>query len=43
MARQGGFDEGADGVMFVGVDLVDGFEVVGEVVGDGSLVVVGER
>ena len=28
---------GADAGLFVGVELVDGFEVVGEVVGDGSL------
>ena len=40
MAEEGVFDEGADGGLFVGVELADGFEVVGDVVGDGSLVVV---
>ena len=28
MAEEGGFDEGADHGLFVGVELVDGFEVV---------------
>lgn len=35
------FDEGSDVLLFVGVELVDGFEVDGEV-GVGASVVVGE-
>lgn len=38
VAKEGAFDEGADGGVFVGVELVDGFEVVADVVGDGSFV-----
>lgn len=34
VAQQGAFDEAADGVLFVGVELVEGFEVVGQIVGD---------
>lgn len=41
MAQECAFDEGADGVLFVFVELVDGFEVEGEV-GIGASVVVGE-
>lgn len=40
MAEEGAFDEGADRLLFVGVELGDGFEVVGEVVGGAALVVV---
>ena len=43
MAQEGAFDEGADGVAFVGVELVDGFEVVAEVVGDGAFFWVEEE
>jgi hypothetical protein len=41
VAEEGGFDEGADGGLFVGVELVEGGEVVFEVLGE-SFVVVGE-
>ncbi len=41
MAQECGFDEGAECVLFVGVELVDGFEVVAEVCGE-SFVIVGE-
>ena len=41
MAEEGGFDEGADDVLFVGVELVEGGEVVFEVGGE-LIVVVGE-
>ena len=41
MSDEGGFDEGADGVLFVFVELVDGFEVSAEVLGE-MIVVVGE-
>lgn len=37
VAQEGAFDEGADGVAFVGVELVDVFEVVAQVVGEGVL------
>lgn len=40
MAEEGAFDEGADGVLFVGVEVVDGVEVVGDAVGEGAFVVV---
>jgi hypothetical protein len=43
VAEEGAFDEGADGVAFVGVELVDGFEVVAEVVGDGAFFWVEEE
>lgn len=43
MAEEGAFDEGADGVAFVGVELVDGFEVVAQVVGDGAFFWVEEE
>ena len=43
VAQEGAFDEGADGVAFVGVELVDGFEVVAEVVGDGAFFWVEEE
>ena len=41
VAEEGGFDEGADGCLFVGVELVEGGEVVFEVGGE-RFVVVGE-
>ena len=41
MSEECGFDEGADGVLFVGVELVEGGEVVAEVGGE-LIVVVGE-
>ena len=40
MAEECAFDECSDAGLFVGVELVEGFEVVGDVVGDGSLVLV---
>ena len=41
MAEEGAFDESADGVEFVGVELVEGFEVEAEVgVGGAAFVVV---
>ena len=43
MAEEGAFDECADGVAFVGVELVDGFEVVAQVVGDGAFFWVEEK
>lgn len=43
MAEEGAFDEGADGLLLVGVELAYGFEVVGDVVGDGALSVVGHK
>lgn len=43
VSEEGAFEEGADGCLFVGVELVDGFEVVGEVVGDGAFVGVEEE
>lgn len=43
MAEEGAFEEGADGLAFVGVELVDGFEVVGEVVGGGAFFGVEEE
>ena len=43
MSQEGAFDEGADGVAFVGVELVDGFDVVAEVVGDGAFFWVEEE
>jgi hypothetical protein len=36
VAEEGGFDEGADDVLFVGVELVEGGEVVFEVGGERS-------
>lgn len=41
VAEEGGFDEGADDGLFVGVELVEGGEVVAEVGGE-LIVVVGE-
>jgi hypothetical protein len=41
VSEEGGFDEGADGCLFVGVELVEGGEVVLEV-GWERFVVVGE-
>lgn len=41
MSDEGGFDEGLDGVLFVGVELVVGFGVASEVLGE-IIVVVGE-
>ncbi len=40
VAEEGAFDEGADGGLFVGVELADGFEVVGDLVGHGALAFV---
>lgn len=36
MAEEGAFDEGADGVLFVGVELGEGFEVMSQMRFPGS-------
>jgi hypothetical protein len=40
VAEEGAFDEGADGGLFVGVELADGFEVVGDAFGGVAFVFV---
>lgn len=40
MAEEGAFDEGSDGLLLVGVELADGLEVVGDLVGHGALAVL---
>lgn len=42
VSEEGSFDEGADGGLFVGVEVVDGFEVEAESGVGGSAFVVGE-
>ena len=41
VSEEGAFDEGADGGLFVGVELGDGFEVVAEFGGDVGVAFVG--
>lgn len=43
MAEEDGFDEAADGVLVAWVELFDGFEVKGEVVGGSAFVAVEEE